>query len=800
MPVDEARREDYAGWNDDPGADPPAWHELLRRRWRPRPISWLRPAPLLESFNQILDQSLADVVNPRRQRWVAAQRAAGVPEGLTIRTVPEQHGPFSFLLLGDTGEADESQYAVVAPLLNEGRDTEFMVIVSDVIYPAGDVNDYVDAFYLPYAEYPKPIYALPGNHDWLDGLNGFMFNFCDADPLPQVTYASTGLGLWGTLARVLWRKSARPRRELLGDYKSRRRERGGPKQPGPYWAMDAGPIRLVAIDTGVDGSIDRNQAQWLKTVSRGLRPKILLTGKPLLVNHERKRGKIHFDNNPWDAESESFEERYVDDIVRDAGNNYIAAIGGDIHNYQRYSARLPGDRQLAYIVSGGGGAFLSATHALPPVEAAYDGPESDGLSEEAFRCYPLRGDSLLHYTKLALKHGPKLTAALLVVGFTLALAAIVLWNATERQMFWGIIPYAETTGWDLPELGTLFALAAVVGFALPPLILEDKTRGIENGLKLVLVAAAVIGVLPCLRDPMPWVIAGAVGIPVAHALLRYDRKLFSILLAGCGLMMCAYILNGTPVAHYTGEALAAVAAVLAIYLLRRPAMGGGGRRPRNPDRSRDPTKRRQRTGRQLIGAGIAAFVAVLLAFPAVGLPGGLAKVLAFVLGSLALVVIPLFLAFSGLALLPCVSLATRRARRRGDDWLADPAAPDQAARWLSENRLGNMPTARGASVDLAALPKLASRAFKLMTSKTKLGRIAQRKFSELFDSNEPPFFRSFLKVEVDPEAGKVTISCFAATGRTRHEETPPREDWVTLSFYGKQVAQMGDPAAQPDPP
>lgn len=105
-----------AGWEEDAKSTKPYWLTLRGHRWDPRPISWLRPAPLIESANQILDKTLSDVVNPRRQRWVAAQRAAGMDD-FTFTVKQDEAAPFSFLLLGDPGEADESQYAVVKPLL-----------------------------------------------------------------------------------------------------------------------------------------------------------------------------------------------------------------------------------------------------------------------------------------------------------------------------------------------------------------------------------------------------------------------------------------------------------------------------------------------------------------------------------------------------------------------------------------------------------------------------------------------------------------------------------------------------------
>lgn len=83
----------------------------------------------------------------------------------------------------------------------------------------------------------------------------------------------------------------------------------------------------------------------------------------------------------------------VDDIVRDPDHHYVAAIGGDIHNYQRYPVRLDDGRTLQYVVAGGGGAFTHATHTIPRVDVA-------GVTERDFRCYPLRGDSLAFYSAL----------------------------------------------------------------------------------------------------------------------------------------------------------------------------------------------------------------------------------------------------------------------------------------------------------------------------------------------------------------------------------------------------------------
>src|SRR6516164_4630355 len=53
-------------------------------------------------------------------------------------------GDFSFLVIGDPGEGDASQYSLVSRYLELGRrdDVKFLVVSSDVIYPAGSMHDY----------------------------------------------------------------------------------------------------------------------------------------------------------------------------------------------------------------------------------------------------------------------------------------------------------------------------------------------------------------------------------------------------------------------------------------------------------------------------------------------------------------------------------------------------------------------------------------------------------------------------------------------------------------------------------
>ncbi|MEU3289780.1 metallophosphoesterase family protein [Streptomyces longwoodensis] len=362
-----------AGWGD---AERGVYRHLVPERVEK--ISWLNPRLLWAARNGVLASWFGDPTGRTRDRWVAQRAAAGAPADKVIRR--DDPDRFSFMVLGDTGEGDEPQYAVIPGLLTVGQETAFAVVASDVIYPVGSADDYDTKFFRPYRDYPAPIYAVPGNHDWYEGLGAFMRVFCDdAPPLPAEPAPRPPGRAW--LRHLLWH---RPRPGDGRRLDAARAQRSAPGQravqPGPYWAIDAGPVRIVGIDTGLLGTLDAAQGAWLREVSRDPRPKILVTGSPLYVDGE---------HHPCEIEGGGT----VDEIVRDPAHRYVLAIGGDIHNYQRYPVRLADGRTLQYVVAGGGGAFTHATHTIPRVDVA-------GVGEDDFRCYPLRGDSLAFYSRL----------------------------------------------------------------------------------------------------------------------------------------------------------------------------------------------------------------------------------------------------------------------------------------------------------------------------------------------------------------------------------------------------------------
>ncbi len=402
--------------NDPAGHD--AVHEALRaaddllaRRLEPKwdRLSWTTLRPLISSINQVLIAASPDLIPHLRRYW--AEKVEPVP----ARRIVDRSEADCFVFLGDTGEQDRSQYIVV-PALREVVERErpdFGFVGSDVIYPSGDVNDYVHGFYLPYGPTPGPtshptdpgtgsalsrlpFFAIPGNHDWHDGLSGFMQHLCGTDALEaaQLGWPTEPLGHGGgqwveAARRMLLRRPARfrPRPLWRGDgdepytrpmdldgFRALRGPRTG--QPGSYFAIRMREVLLVAIDTGVgrgsgDSAIDARQGRWLEQVSALPGPKVLLTGNPLLVNAEFTECRIdeplpgRGDDRPGFAT--------VNQLVDDPAHRYVAVIGGDIHNFQHYVAAAPpgpsvSTRVVHHITSGGGGAYMSATHPIRVVQ------------------------------------------------------------------------------------------------------------------------------------------------------------------------------------------------------------------------------------------------------------------------------------------------------------------------------------------------------------------------------------------------------------------------------------------------
>ncbi|GEM_PF-4801184 len=224
---------------------------------------------------------------------------------------------FSFQLIGDTGEGDNSQLVMASDFTKMPQrypDTRFAIILGDIVYPDGDDSDYEKRFFIPYRDYPKPIIGVVGNHDWYSKLRGYQKHFLSESALAQ------------------------------------QYQRPQVVQPNLYFFIETKRLRIICLDSGISGDrIDDEQMQWLREVCQrdpADITKILLLHHPLYAEDERRKiaGQL-----------ESLVNQYRIKLT----------FGAHIHNYQKYTITdVATGHQTVHLVNGGGGAGLSPTHPL----------------------------------------------------------------------------------------------------------------------------------------------------------------------------------------------------------------------------------------------------------------------------------------------------------------------------------------------------------------------------------------------------------------------------------------------------
>ncbi len=255
----------------------------------------------------------------------------------------------------------------------------FLVLGGDEVYPSASRENYEQRFCrvyeaAAYAERPPSVeksthlYALPGNHDWYDGLASFMQVFGDE--------------------------------RAIGQFRTRQRSSYfAIKLPHGFW--------IFAIDIGLWGELDRRQVEYFQDLAEhelkdGERI-ILCIAEPDWVkarpNIENLRdGLFYFERrlaealersaqkdarprppaSALDAESQGagIGQRAADPPRRDV--RVVLRLAGDLHHYRRHESiepRHPTDcnvqdpnfvqrdhRVVQNITAGGGGAFLHPTH------------------------------------------------------------------------------------------------------------------------------------------------------------------------------------------------------------------------------------------------------------------------------------------------------------------------------------------------------------------------------------------------------------------------------------------------------
>ena len=318
-----------------------------------RMTNWFQPSMLLNvALKSIISGTFGNYADRREiQAALSSRDEDNDPTQLRARLVAGKKEIWIDFIC-DTGDGFDSTYSVAKKaaqaslnLKVEQQNGDFyatkrgevLVLGGDEVYPYPTLETYTNKFRIPFeaagVDSGQPIndatrpllFAIPGNHDWYDGLGNFMKLFCQ----------QRSIGIWQTVQK---------------------RSYFAIPLPNNYW--------IWATDIQLNSNIDQPQLDYftniaIKQMTAGDKI-ILVTAEPAWVYQQIRKNDKSYDRLQF------FIARQIQDSKGIIGKTFKLAINltGDLHHYSRY-ARDENGRQ--YITSGGGGAFLHLTHNLPEV-------------------------------------------------------------------------------------------------------------------------------------------------------------------------------------------------------------------------------------------------------------------------------------------------------------------------------------------------------------------------------------------------------------------------------------------------
>lgn len=233
----------------------------------------------------------------------------------------------------DVGDGFDAAYSVAytmaQPALAADGDSELprpqlLVLGGDEVYPVASALAYMNRWKGPYhAALPEQsddsptVFALPGNHDWYDGLTSFIRVFAQRDPV----------GGWKT--------------EQTRSYYAI-------KLPHGWW--------LWAVDTQLDAYFDEPQLDYFHAAAGELGPDdriILCLARPAWMLA---------DADPIAYDTVDF---FIRKVIEPTGVRVPVMLAGDLHHYVRYEGNAADGAQRQLITCGGGGAYLVGTDHVP---------------------------------------------------------------------------------------------------------------------------------------------------------------------------------------------------------------------------------------------------------------------------------------------------------------------------------------------------------------------------------------------------------------------------------------------------
>ena len=315
-------------------------------------VRWFDPHQLLDTVARVLASSVWSSYVDSRELQALTPSGFGDRSDLTELWVD---------YVSDLGDGWNPTYTVATLLAEEELDLSYdgekhptrrgriLVMGGDQVYPVPKRTEYENRLIGPYrAALPcapaggLDLFAIPGTHDWYDGLINFTNVFC----------RGRSIGGWTT---------------------SQSRSYFALKLPHRWW--------LWGLDMQFGDYLDEVQLRYFGEIAANeVKPGdsvILCMAKE--VESGRKSAEVSSDRDL----------RYLErEIVETAGGRVAAHLKSGRHYYARY-AEEGGSRQL--ITAAGGGAFMHPTHNLPEWNDPHPGAEEKRYRRVAV--YPSARDS-----------------------------------------------------------------------------------------------------------------------------------------------------------------------------------------------------------------------------------------------------------------------------------------------------------------------------------------------------------------------------------------------------------------------
>jgi hypothetical protein len=321
----------------------------LRMGRLPKMVSWYDPRLLARIgvrtivssvFGQYADQRLMQAVTDPCddkelcQRYDYSNIKATDPEKCIATDASET---FWIDYVADVGDGFEGTYTSAYLLAQDSLDIqgagklphgEILILGGDQCYPQATREEYKKRLLEPFNwafSVPEPkrkLFAIPGNHDWYDGLIAFDSLFCSArDKLSQA------------------------KGNIIGGWKC--------QQHRSYWALRLPHNWWIwGADIQFSKYLDAAQVNYFEAMANQMEK-----GHTLIICLAQPAWMIA-DLQGIDEEENFFK---ITSIARAKGAHIAAVIAGDWHHYNRYYAN---ELDVHFITSGGGSAFLHPTHIL----------------------------------------------------------------------------------------------------------------------------------------------------------------------------------------------------------------------------------------------------------------------------------------------------------------------------------------------------------------------------------------------------------------------------------------------------